>query len=117
MCVFPPSSSFFSPILTFSSPVPPEAALLEVALLVSPLQTASRSDGRKRSSRAFPPSTHFPLHLLNLRPCSVFYLYRLSGDRKWQDVGWTMFVNWVKHSITEAGLFVLLSCLFLSPIT
>ncbi|GAA6031931.1 hypothetical protein JCM8097_003346 [Rhodosporidiobolus ruineniae] len=34
---------------------------------------------------------------------SVFYLYRLTGDRKWQDVGWTMFVNWVEHAITEAG--------------
>ncbi|GAA5838295.1 hypothetical protein JCM9279_003191 [Rhodotorula babjevae] len=34
---------------------------------------------------------------------SVFYMWRLTGDRKWQDVGWTMFVNWVRHSITSAG--------------
>ncbi|TNY21998.1 glycoside hydrolase [Rhodotorula diobovata] len=34
---------------------------------------------------------------------SVFYMYRLTGDRRWQDVGWTMFVNWVRHSITEGG--------------
>jgi hypothetical protein len=35
---------------------------------------------------------------------SVFYMWRLTGDRKWQDQGWTMFVNWVEHSITETGL-------------
>ncbi|GAA6004328.1 hypothetical protein JCM10207_000671 [Rhodosporidiobolus poonsookiae] len=34
---------------------------------------------------------------------SVFYMYRITGDRYWQDVGWTMFVNWVEHAITEAG--------------
>ncbi|GAA5969210.1 hypothetical protein JCM11641_007510 [Rhodosporidiobolus odoratus] len=34
---------------------------------------------------------------------SVFYMYRLTGDRKWQDQGWTMFCNWVQHSITEFG--------------
>ncbi|GAA5859607.1 hypothetical protein JCM8547_006161 [Rhodosporidiobolus lusitaniae] len=34
---------------------------------------------------------------------SVFYMYRLTGDRKWQDQGWTMFVNWVRHAITESG--------------
>ncbi|BGP36575.1 hypothetical protein JCM10449v2_000476 [Rhodotorula kratochvilovae] len=34
---------------------------------------------------------------------SVFYMWRLTGDRKWQDVGWTMFVNWVRHAVTEAG--------------
>ncbi|GAA5991158.1 hypothetical protein JCM5350_001929 [Sporobolomyces pararoseus] len=34
---------------------------------------------------------------------SVFYMWRLTGDRKWQDKGWTMFVNWVEHSITESG--------------
>ena len=45
---------------------------------------------------------------------SVFYMYRLTGDRRWQDVGWTMFVNWVRHSITEGGLCVLLSSLSLS---
>ncbi|GAA6046607.1 hypothetical protein JCM3770_006236 [Rhodotorula araucariae] len=34
---------------------------------------------------------------------SVFYMWRLTGERKWQDIGWTMFVNWVRHAITEAG--------------
>lgn len=34
---------------------------------------------------------------------SVFYMWRLTGDREWQDKGWTMFVNWVEHSITESG--------------
>ncbi|GAA5834942.1 hypothetical protein JCM11251_002067 [Rhodosporidiobolus azoricus] len=34
---------------------------------------------------------------------SVFYMYRLTGDRKWQDIGWTMFVNWVASAITESG--------------
>ncbi len=37
---------------------------------------------------------------------SVFYMWRLTGDRKWQDQGWTMFVNWVEHAITETGLYV-----------
>ncbi|GAA5861315.1 hypothetical protein JCM3774_000206 [Rhodotorula dairenensis] len=34
---------------------------------------------------------------------SVFYMYRLTGDRKWQDQGWTMFVNWIEHAITGTG--------------
>ncbi|GAA5923490.1 hypothetical protein JCM1841_001535 [Sporobolomyces salmonicolor] len=34
---------------------------------------------------------------------SVFYMWRLTGDRKWQDRGWQMFTSWVEHSITEAG--------------
>ncbi|BGP12561.1 hypothetical protein JCM10213v2_000478 [Rhodosporidiobolus nylandii] len=34
---------------------------------------------------------------------SVFYLWRLTADRKWQDLGWTMFVKWVEHAITESG--------------
>jgi len=42
---------------------------------------------------------------------SVFYMWRLTGDRKWQDVGWTIFVNWVRHSITKSGLCVVLPSL------
>lgn len=35
---------------------------------------------------------------------SVFYMWRITGDRKWQDEGWKMFVKWVQHAITESGL-------------
>lgn len=34
---------------------------------------------------------------------SVFYQWRLTGDRKWQDRGWQMFTSWMEHSITESG--------------
>ncbi|BGO96578.1 hypothetical protein NBRC10513v2_000516 [Rhodotorula toruloides] len=34
---------------------------------------------------------------------SVFYMWRITGDRKWQDEGWKMFVHWVQHAITESG--------------
>lgn len=52
---------------------------------------------------------------------SVFYMYRLTGDRKWQvrglamlsrdlpayppeqDYGWNMFTQWVLHAITPSG--------------
>ncbi|KAK9899350.1 glycoside hydrolase family 47 protein [Cystobasidium minutum MCA 4210] len=34
---------------------------------------------------------------------SVFYMYRITGDPKWQDYGWRMFTSWVKHSLTNAG--------------
>ncbi|KAK4055286.1 hypothetical protein OIV83_000569 [Microbotryomycetes sp. JL201] len=34
---------------------------------------------------------------------SIFYMWRLTGDRKWQDYGWRMFVSWMEHSITEHG--------------
>lgn len=34
---------------------------------------------------------------------SVFYMWRLTGDRYWQDRGWQMFTSWVEHSITESG--------------
>ncbi|KAM0747845.1 seven-hairpin glycosidase [Meredithblackwellia eburnea MCA 4105] len=34
---------------------------------------------------------------------SVFYMYRITGDRKWQDRGWQMFTSWVEHAINESG--------------
>ncbi|KAH9825228.1 family 47 glycoside hydrolase [Melampsora americana] len=34
---------------------------------------------------------------------AVFYMWRLTGDRKWQDKGWIMFTNWVEQCITETG--------------
>ncbi|KAK4701339.1 hypothetical protein P7C70_g4893, partial [Phenoliferia sp. Uapishka_3] len=34
---------------------------------------------------------------------SVFYMFRLTGDRKWQDRGWQMFTSWVEHAITDVG--------------
>lgn len=32
---------------------------------------------------------------------SVFYMYRITGDPKWQDYGWRMFTSWVKNSLTR----------------
>lgn len=34
---------------------------------------------------------------------SVFYSYRLTGDRTWQDKGWKMFTEWISRCTTEAG--------------
>ncbi|GAA6013653.1 hypothetical protein JCM11491_002740 [Sporobolomyces phaffii] len=34
---------------------------------------------------------------------SVVYLWRVTGDRYWQDRGWQMFTSWVEHAITESG--------------
>ncbi|GAA5995223.1 glycoside hydrolase family 47 protein [Rhodotorula paludigena] len=62
--------------------------------------------GKVRSLRGSPTGVRSADHRQIGRPETiegVFYMWRLTGDRKWQDVGWTMFVNWVKHSITEAG--------------
>lgn len=36
---------------------------------------------------------------------SVFYMYRLTGDSKWRDFGWTMFNNIVKYCKTPDGEF------------
>jgi mannosyl-oligosaccharide alpha-1,2-mannosidase len=30
--------------------------------------------------------------------------YRLTGDRKWQEKGWKMFVSWVTTAKTDAGI-------------
>ncbi|KAI1175264.1 glycoside hydrolase family 47 protein [Nemania sp. FL0916] len=34
---------------------------------------------------------------------SVWYMYRITGDKKWQDKGWKMFEAIVRHTATEAG--------------
>ncbi|GAA5872627.1 hypothetical protein JCM8547_003713 [Rhodosporidiobolus lusitaniae] len=34
---------------------------------------------------------------------SVFYMYRLTGDRKYQDQAWTMFTSWVSATISSGG--------------
>ncbi|GAA5898586.1 uncharacterized protein JCM6883_003362 [Sporobolomyces salmoneus] len=33
---------------------------------------------------------------------SVFYPWRLTRDRYWQDMGWQMFMSWIERSITES---------------
>ncbi|KAI0414282.1 glycosyl hydrolase family 47-domain-containing protein [Xylaria grammica] len=34
---------------------------------------------------------------------SVWYMYRITGDKKWQDKGWKMFESIVQHTATEIG--------------
>ncbi|KAI1815093.1 glycosyl hydrolase family 47-domain-containing protein [Poronia punctata] len=34
---------------------------------------------------------------------SVWYMYRITGDRKWQDKGWKMFEAIVRHTSTTVG--------------
>ncbi|WVO14368.1 hypothetical protein L204_102001 [Cryptococcus depauperatus] len=34
---------------------------------------------------------------------SIFYMYRLTGDRKWQEKGWRMFSSWAKTSTVDGG--------------
>ncbi|ODN87438.1 mannosyl-oligosaccharide 1,2-alpha-mannosidase [Cryptococcus wingfieldii CBS 7118] len=34
---------------------------------------------------------------------SIFYMYRLTGDRKWQDKGWKMFTSWMNASTVDGG--------------
>ncbi|KAI0465738.1 glycoside hydrolase family 47 protein [Xylaria cf. heliscus] len=34
---------------------------------------------------------------------SVWYMYRITGDKKWQDKGWEMFEAIIRHTTTEAG--------------
>ncbi|KAI1264629.1 glycoside hydrolase family 47 protein [Xylariaceae sp. FL1019] len=34
---------------------------------------------------------------------SVWYMYRITGDKKWQDKGWKMFQSIVKYTATEVG--------------
>ncbi|KAI1744831.1 glycoside hydrolase family 47 protein [Xylaria scruposa] len=34
---------------------------------------------------------------------SVWYMYRITGDKKWQDQGWKMFEAIVRHTTTEIG--------------
>lgn len=34
---------------------------------------------------------------------SVFYMWRITGDQKWQERGWQMFSSWVTHCMTDVG--------------
>ncbi|KAI3325746.1 glycoside hydrolase family 47 protein [Xylariaceae sp. AK1471] len=34
---------------------------------------------------------------------SVWYMYRITGDKKWQDKGWKMFEAIVRHTATDIG--------------
>lgn len=35
---------------------------------------------------------------------SVYYMWRITGDRQWQDRGWRMFTSWMEASMTQFGL-------------
>ncbi|KAK8869481.1 hypothetical protein IAR55_000046 [Kwoniella newhampshirensis] len=35
---------------------------------------------------------------------SIFYMYRLTGDRKWQEKGWKMYVSWAHAAKVEGGM-------------
>lgn len=35
---------------------------------------------------------------------SVFYMWRLTGDRGWQDKGWRMFTSWMEHAKVDGGI-------------
>ncbi|KAA1128600.1 hypothetical protein PGTUg99_010837 [Puccinia graminis f. sp. tritici] len=34
---------------------------------------------------------------------SVYYMWRITGDRQWQDRGWRMFTSWMESCVTEFG--------------
>ncbi|WP_425491656.1 glycoside hydrolase family 47 protein [Luteimonas fraxinea] len=38
---------------------------------------------------------------------SAWYLYRLTGDRAWRDMGRTMFDDFVRHTRTDSGFAAL----------
>lgn len=35
---------------------------------------------------------------------SVFYMWRLTGDKSWQDKGWQMFTAWMDNSLVDNGI-------------
>ncbi|WVW82696.1 hypothetical protein I302_104707 [Kwoniella bestiolae CBS 10118] len=35
---------------------------------------------------------------------SIFYMYRLTGDRSWQEKGWKMFVSWMETAKVDGGV-------------
>ncbi|BEI89388.1 uncharacterized protein CcaverHIS019_0207500 [Cutaneotrichosporon cavernicola] len=35
---------------------------------------------------------------------SVFYMFRLTGDRKWQEKGWKMFAAWMEAATVDGGI-------------
>ena len=34
----------------------------------------------------------------------LVYRYRLTGDRKWQEKGWKMFVSWITAAKVDGGI-------------
>ncbi|PLW55823.1 hypothetical protein PCANC_02256 [Puccinia coronata f. sp. avenae] len=34
---------------------------------------------------------------------SVYYMWRITGDRQWQDRGWRMFTSWMESCVTKYG--------------
>ncbi|KAI9617084.1 hypothetical protein H4Q26_010722 [Puccinia striiformis f. sp. tritici PST-130] len=34
---------------------------------------------------------------------SVYYMWRITGDRQWQDRGWRMFTSWMESCVTNFG--------------
>ncbi|KAA1129581.1 hypothetical protein PGTUg99_030524 [Puccinia graminis f. sp. tritici] len=34
---------------------------------------------------------------------SVYYMWRITGDRQWQDRGWRMFTSWMEACVTKFG--------------
>ncbi|GAA5949342.1 hypothetical protein JCM21900_005615 [Sporobolomyces salmonicolor] len=70
-------------------------------------EVASLPDGTTtRSVRGDPIGVYESLNYHIQRPEtieSVFYMYRLTGDRRWQDKAWRMFTSWVDQTIIEDG--------------
>jgi endoplasmic reticulum Man9GlcNAc2 1,2-alpha-mannosidase len=40
---------------------------------------------------------------------ALFYMYRVTGDHLYREWAWTLFSNWVEHSLMESGGFVSLN--------
>ncbi|KAL8278869.1 hypothetical protein RQP46_008740 [Phenoliferia psychrophenolica] len=45
---------------------------------------------------------------------SVFYMWRITGDRKWQDRGWQMFTSWCEHALNPVGFATIPNVNFLT---
>ncbi|KNZ56138.1 hypothetical protein VP01_2489g1 [Puccinia sorghi] len=46
---------------------------------------------------------------------SVYYMWRITGDRRWQDRGWRMFTSWMESCTAEYGVAGLQSVNYLPP--
>jgi len=46
---------------------------------------------------------------------SVYYMWRITGDRRWQDRGWRMFTSWMESCIAEFGVANLNNVNYLPP--
>lgn len=61
---------------------------------------------RKEILRGHPPGAQGGNRVYLGRPEtaeSVFYMYRLTGDKKWQEKGWRMFTSWMDSATTSFG--------------